>query len=161
MQTLLKDNFHLSAYLLDHGAHANMVCGPDKELGRYIGLAAEKLPLTYTILLLSHGAQVAQTGAIRTAAEKDRLDVLKLLFEHSGDVNERLPPDAGFFKQKLRFQKASETPLLVATANGHHDIVEWLLAQGASREIEDLNRKTPGMLAKEMGNEELMRLLGV
>ena len=97
MQTLLKDNFHLSAYLLDHGAHANAVCGPDKGLGgRYILLAAEKLPLQYTTLLLSHGAQVAQSGAIRKAAEKGRLDVLKLLIEHGGDVDERLQPDAGF-----------------------------------------------------------------
>ena len=135
MQALLKDNFHLSAYLLDQGAHANVVCGPDKGLGRYIRLAAEKLSLQYTTLLLSHGAQVAQSGAIRTAAEKGRLDVLKLLIDHGGDVDERLPPDAGFFKRKLRFQKASETTLFVATANGHRDVVEWLLEQGASREI--------------------------
>ena len=160
MQTLLKENFHLSAYLLDHGAHANAVCGPDKGLGRYIRLAAEKLPLQYTINLLSHGAQVAESGAIRTAAEKGRLDVLKLLIEHGGDVNERLQPDAGFFKQNLRFQKASETPLFVGTANGHRDVVEWLLEQGANREINDLNGKTPGMLAREMGDEELMRVLG-
>ena len=160
MQTLLKDNFHLSEYLLDHGAHANAVCGPDKGPGRYIRLAAEKLPLQYTTLLLSHGAQVAQSGAIRTAAEKGRLDVLKLLIEHGGDVNERLEPDAGFFKQNLRFEKASETPLYVATANGHRDVVEWLLERGADGEIGDLNGKTPGMLAREMGDEELMRLLG-
>ena len=160
MQTLLKDNFHLSEYLLNHGAHANAVCGPDKGLGGCIRRAAGKLPLRYTTLLLSHGAQVAQSGAIRTAAEKGRLDVLKLLIEHGGDVNERLEPDAGFFKRELRFQKASETPLFVATANGHRDVMEWLLEHGADREIGDLIGRTPGMLAREMGDEELMRILG-
>lgn len=59
MQTLLKDNFHLSAYLLDHGAHVNAVCGPDKGPGGYIRLAAKQLPLQYTTLLLSHGAHIA------------------------------------------------------------------------------------------------------
>ena len=56
---------------------------------------------------------------------------------------------------------ASETPLFMATANGHGDVVDWLLEQGTDMEIGDLNRKTPGMLAREMGDEELMRLLRV
>lgn len=160
MQTLLKDNFHLSAYLLDHGAHVNAICGPDKGPGGYIRLAAQQLPLQYTTLLLSHGAHIAQTGAIRKVTEKGRLDVLKLLIEHGGDVNELLQPDVGFFVQKRRFQLGSETLLYVATANGQHDVVESLLEQGANKDIGDLNGKTPGLLAREMGDEELMRVLG-
>ena len=49
----------------------------------------------------------------------------------------------------------------MATANGNRDVVEWLLEQGPSREIRDLSGKTPGMLVREMGFEELMRILGV
>ena len=103
---------------------------------------------------------MAQSGVIRTAAEKGYPDVLKLLIGHGSDVNERLQPDVGFFTQKSRFQKASETPLFARTANGHHDVVEWLLEQGANREIKHLSGKTPAMLAREMGDEELMRVLG-
>ena len=63
--------------------------------------------------------------------------------------------------KKRRFQNASESTLFVATANGQRNVGEWLLEQGADREIGDLNGKTPGMLAREMGDEELMRVLGV
>ena len=58
LQTLLKDNFHLAAYLLDHGAHVNAVYGPDKGGGGYLRLAAKQLPLQYATLLLSNGVQV-------------------------------------------------------------------------------------------------------
>ena len=87
MQTLIKSNFELLEYLLNHGADSNAICGPDKRPGSYIRFAAEKLALQYTTLLLEHGARVAQTGAIRTAAEKGRLDVLKILIANGGDVN--------------------------------------------------------------------------
>lgn len=157
MQTLLKNNFDLCEHLLNHGANANEICGPDKRPGRYLRFAAEKLALQYTTLLLEHGAQIAQTGAIHMAAQKGRLDVLKILIENGGDVNERLQPDAGFFTQKTRFQRASETPLHVATEHGQRDVVVWLLEQGADAKIEDLSGKTPRELAREMGNEELIR----
>ena len=159
LQTLLKDSFDLSAYLLNHGANANAICGPHKRPGRYIRLAANKLGLQYTTLLLEHGAQVGQTGAIRMAAEKGRLDILQLLIEHGGDVNERLMPDAGFFIWKTRHQQASETPVYVATRHGHRDVVVWLLEQGADAEIGDLNGKTPFMVAAGKKDEDLLQIL--
>ncbi|CAF9923041.1 hypothetical protein IMSHALPRED_005836 [Imshaugia aleurites] len=161
LQTIFQDNFALSTYLLDHGANVNAICGPDKRPGRYLRASAKDRALPYTTLLLQHGAQVAQTGAIRMAAEKGRLDVLRILIEHGGDVNERLAPDAGFFNQKKRHQQASETPLYTATLNGHHDVVVWLLEQGADVEIGDLNGKTPITIAREQGDEELLRVLEV
>ena len=60
MQTLIKDSFELSAYLLGHGADANAIGGPDKTPGYHLRLAAKNLTLQYTIMLLKHGAQVAQ-----------------------------------------------------------------------------------------------------
>ena len=159
LQTILKDKFELSAYLLDHGANVNGIGGPDKRPGVYLRSSAEKRALPYTTLLLQHGAQVAQSGAIRMAAEKGRLDVLKLLIEHGGDVNERLAPDVGFLHQKKRHQQASETPLYTATLNGHRDVVVWLLEHGADVEIGDLNGETPITIAREQGDEELLGVL--
>ena len=159
IQTLLKDNFDLSAYLLGHGADSNAICGPDKRSGAYLRKPAQKLGLRYTTLLLKHGAQVAQTGAIRMAAEEGRLDVLRFLIEHGDDVNERLMPDAGFFTQKTSFQRASETPLYVAKWNGHRDVVVWLLEQGADAEIGNLKGKTPFMAATDKEDENLLQIL--
>lgn len=48
------------------------------------------------------------------AAEKGRLDVLKVLVENGGDVNERLQPDAGFFIQKGL--------ICPSTQNRYHDL---------------------------------------
>lgn len=155
-QALIKERFDLATYLLEHGADPNAVCGPHTGPGCYLRLSAQKLPLRYTKLLLQHDARIAQSGSIRMAAEKGRLDVLQALVEHGGDVNELLEPRVGFLTQKLKHQHASETPLFTATENGNLGIVVYLLEQGADAKIGDLNGKTPRMLATEKDDKELL-----
>lgn len=156
LQALFKERFDLATYLLDHGADPNASCGPHRGSGAYLRHSAKRMPLQYTTLLLQHNACIAQSGAIRMAAEKGRLDVLQALIEHGGDVNELLQPSVGFFTQKKKHEHASETPLYTATENGHRDVVVYLLEQGADAEIGDVNGKTPWMLAAEKGDKEVL-----
>ena len=157
-QTLHKQLFNHTAYLLSEGANPNKRCAGYKGSGYHLRLAAQKLPLEYTTILLQHGAHVPQSGALQMAAEKGRLDHLKALTEHGGDVDERLEPDVGFLSHQRKFQLASETPLLVAIRYGQKEAVKWLLVQGASTEVKDSTGKTASMLADEAGDDSLMEL---
>lgn len=157
LQALSRERFDLATYLLEHGADPNARCGGYSGSGAYLRIAAQRLPLSFTTLLLHHGARVAQSGAIRMAAEKGRLDVLQQLVDHDGDVNERLQPNVGFLTLKRKYQHASETPLHTATEHGHCDVVKYLLEHGADAEIGDLQGRTPRMLALDKGDEILVK----
>ena len=157
-QTLHRQLFDHTAYLLSQGADPNSRCAGHKGSGYHLRLAAQKLPLEYTTVLLRHGARVPQSGALHMAAEKGRLEHLKALVERGGDVDERLEPDVGFLSHQRKLQLASETPLLVAVRCGQKEVVRWLLGQGASTEVKDSTGKTAGMLAEEGGDDSLLEL---
>lgn len=81
-QFLHRKKFDHESYFLTHGADPNGQCNGYTGPGYHLRLSAQKLPLAFTKLLLKHGALVPQSGAIQVAAEKGRLDILQVLFEH-------------------------------------------------------------------------------
>ena len=95
-EVLRRQRFDQASYLLDHGANPNSVCAGHKGPGYHLRLAARELPLEFTTLLLRHGAVVPRAGALQMAAEKGRLDVLEMLFDHGADLNERMELKLGF-----------------------------------------------------------------
>lgn len=161
-QALHKQQIDHVSYLLDHGANPNNRCAGYKGPGYHLRVAAQKLPLEYTKLLLQHGAQVPQSGAVHMAAEKGRIDVLQALVEGAGSdndiVDERLEPNVGFLSHKHKQQQASETPLMIATRRGQREAVRWLLERGASVKIQDLQGKTAGTIAAEWKDEDMIAL---
>ena len=160
-QVLHKQLFDHASYLLDHGANPNARCAGHKGPGYTLRVAAQKLPLEYTTLLLQHGALVPQSGAVHMAAEKGRVDVLQALLESAsgeGLVDERLEPNVGFLTNQRKQQQASETPLIIATRHGQRDAVRWLLKRGSSVTIKDLQGKTAGMVAAERKDEDMLAL---
>lgn len=158
-QTLVRDLYAHAEYLLAHGADPNSVCAGHKGSGYYLRNAAWKLPLQYTELLLSHGARVSQSGPMQMAVEKGRVDVLKDLVEHGGDVNERLEPDVGCLAASKKKQLASESLLHVAVNFGQVELVGWLLEKGADAKAVDLRGKTAATLAEERRDREMMDVL--
>lgn len=161
-QALHKQQFDHVSYLLDHGANPNNRCAGHKGPGYHLRVAARKLPLEYTKLLLQHGAQVPQSGAVHMAAEKGRVDVLQALVEGAGGgdevVDERLEPNVGFLSHQHKPQQASETPLMIATRRRQREAVRWLLQRGASVKIQDLQGKTAGTIAAEGKDEDMIAL---
>ena len=51
------------------------------------------------------------------------------------------------------------TPLMVASANSHCEVVELLLDKGAAVDEQNKNGKTALMLAKDYGHTEVVQLL--
>jgi hypothetical protein len=77
-------------YLLGNGADPNRICG---QPSTYLEKAVQHGSLENVELLIKHGARIAQSSAMHTAADRGRLDVMNILLEHGADVNEQLTAD--------------------------------------------------------------------
>ncbi|KAH4922592.1 hypothetical protein HBI42_053310 [Parastagonospora nodorum] len=69
------DRADLVRFLLENGAKPNQRKAPDlNEPGNYLQSAAAYSSLEVTELLIQHGAQIEQSGAMHKAAENGRMD---------------------------------------------------------------------------------------
>ncbi|CAN6681135.1 unnamed protein product [Malus baccata var. baccata] len=95
-------------------------------------------------LLLDNGANLnsGDVGQFAcTAAEQNRLDLLKEIARHGGDVT--------------RPKSNGTTALHVAVSEDNVDIVKYLLDQGAEVDEPDLHGWTPRTLAEQQGHEDI------
>jgi ankyrin repeat protein len=84
---------------------------------------------------------------LHSAASARNLEAARLLLEHGapGIVNAR--------------QQGGWVPIHAAAQNGDHPMVELLLKHRADRTLANDAGKTPAMVAREKGHEELATLL--
>ncbi|TQD90503.1 hypothetical protein C1H46_023941 [Malus baccata] len=98
-------------------------------------------------LLLDNGANL-NSGDIGqfacTAAEQNRLDLLKEIVRHGGDVT--------------RPKSSGTTALHLAVSEDNVDIVKYLLDQGADVDKPDLHGWTPRALVEQQGHEDIKSL---
>ncbi|RHZ45744.1 uncharacterized protein CDV56_101206 [Aspergillus thermomutatus] len=101
-------------------------------------------------VLLKHGLLHELAGfqnPLILWAVKHRFHLLvEILVEQNVDIN-------------LRDSQDGDTPLLVAMANGDHEITKLLIEKGADLEVQDKHGRTPLLKAAEQGEEALVQLL--
>jgi hypothetical protein len=136
--------------LLENGANPN---GPGiwkLKPGSHLTTAAKFSPSEVTRILIQHGAQVQQSGAIQAAVEANRVDVLKVLLEHGAHVNERLESPMTYISvrdlEKLQYD-LSVTPLHLAVQAKAYEAAAWLLKNGADKSIKDSHNQSAADLA--------------
>ena len=59
----------------------------------------------------------------------------------------------------IDFNHTGRSPLTMAAANGHAEIVRLMVERGAPVNVRDLNGETPLMAAQNNGHEEVVRVL--
>jgi hypothetical protein len=157
----------LTSFLLKNGADPNGTggnagggsgCPSDRPLTD----ACHSAPLELIELLIQHGAQVPQSGALQKAIIEERLDVLDLLLKSGADVNERLSftvNESYWLDEETRKERCSETPLHLAVRHKALKSASWLLKNGADTTIQTTRGLTALDLARESGDTAMLENL--
>ncbi|OQN97040.1 hypothetical protein B0A48_16844 [Cryoendolithus antarcticus] len=102
------------------------------------------------LLLVQQKFPVEDSGALHSAAELGRLDVMRLLLEHKADVNETLSEDGLIVvKPEDKALYASWTPMHFAASAGQAEAMQLLESRGAQTGVTDRYGKTPAQLRDE------------
>ncbi|OWZ23575.1 Serine/threonine protein kinase [Phytophthora megakarya] len=151
---------HVVEYLLDHGAQVDVA---DHGGSTALRFAASEGHLAILKLLIDRGATVNTADLngwtpLRLATERGHVDIVKCLLEHDVDVDTRdnwgssalrfAASDGRVEIMKLLVEIGSArvnqaeghlgwTPLMLATWNGHINVVRYLLDHGADVDAKD------------------------
>jgi hypothetical protein len=154
----------LVRFLLDNGANPNQIKAPDcNGPGTNLRTAVEVSSLEVIELLIQHGAQIEQSGAMHQAAESGRIDVMDLLLRHGANVNEQLwtnLEDSARYRTRIKKEQgiisdvsddrrpkwSHETPLHYSVLDRQVEATAWLVQHGADAGITD----SKGWSAKDM-----------
>ena len=120
---------HLIRLLLARGAHPNSPnarFGGPPQMGPLACAAScirnRKASAEIVGMLLEAGAKIDGSGALHEACCNGRLDVVRILIESGANVNER------------GIRRDGKSPLMLATEQGHEEIVEVLKAHATSEQ---------------------------
>jgi ankyrin repeat protein len=147
VQAVKRGKTEVVAVLLQHGANPIRTDRVVSYALSLLSFAARAEGPRMTELLLKHGASVACSGALHTAANLGALDTMRLLMQHGADVNELLPADTLSPPHKSLYP--SWTPLHFAASGGQVDAMKLLESNGARSDVKDMNGKTPAQLLEE------------
>ena len=119
----------LTRLLLERGANPNSPnarFGGPPQMGALACAATciknHKASAEIVSMLLEAGAKIDGSGALHEACYKGRLDVVRILIESGANVNER------------GIRRDGKSPLMLATEQGHEEIVEVLRAHATSEQ---------------------------
>lgn len=170
---LRKDNDSLIHFLLGNGSNPNTHTGVP---GPHLRSAAQHSSLSVIELLIQHGAEIAQSGALHYAAENSRIDAMALLVRYGADVNEQLFANLRFSaRYRTRIKKelgitsdvsgekrpswGGETPLHYSVLARQRKGTEWLIRHGADASITDSKGWSATDMARRIGDAEILAVL--
>ncbi|KAK7964102.1 hypothetical protein PG996_008206 [Apiospora saccharicola] len=152
-----RNKLPLVEYLVDHGADPNFNLRGVADSALECATAGNA-QLGILTALLDHGAAVQGRRAMLIAARAGRIRVLEHLIREGNASIDAVPDNMDVFgndRQRIDWG----TPLHGAAGNGQTMTVEWLLKQGASRDIKNHVGQTPEEVASKKGYLECEKLL--
>ncbi len=137
----IKDR-ELTEWFLSHGADPNARCGSGLDLTP-LSIAVCEAPFAIIMLLFDHGGSIEYGQLLHYAVRRDsndRIEVLDFILTKGASVNDLMYQNhPGCFLHQERF--GIGTPLHEAAEEGKLDVVQFLLARGASPLIRDARGK--------------------
>jgi ankyrin repeat protein len=171
------DRTALVRFLLDNGANPNQLHSPDNNSpGTYLRSAVQRSSLEVIELLIQHGAQISQSGAMHAAAENGRINVMDLLLRHGANVNEQLCTNLEHSaRARTKFKKEQgimsdvsddcrpkwthETPLHYSVLHRQIEATAWLVEHGADADITDSKEWSAKDMANTMDDMRILEAL--
>jgi ankyrin repeat protein len=171
------DRTALVRFLLKNGANPNQIQGPDRNgPGTCLRTAVQRSSLEVIELLIQHGAQIEQSGALHQAAGNGRIDVMDLLLRHGANVNEQLLTNLEYSARSRTKSKKEqgiisdvsddsrpkwthETPLHSSVLHRQIEATAWLVEHGADASITDSKEWSAKAMATTMGDTSLLEAL--
>jgi ankyrin repeat protein len=110
-------------------------------------------------LLLAHNASLERAPkALLEAAGEGSIDIMQLLLDRGADINAH-PYGEYDIIPAHREDKGWGSALLCAVKKHHTEAVSFLLEKGADKEYRNMTGLTALELARELGHEDVVRLL--
>ncbi len=145
-------NVELTKFLLDEGADPNNGYFSGDYESLVWAILGSNASLDIVRLLLAQGTVVKGTGALIAAAEHGNLEAVKLLLEHgqkTGDLDLEELEEYGSYDHRKGDDEG--TALYKAAAEGHSEIVDVLLQNGADPGFKDTKGRSVADIAEEKG----------
>ena len=122
------------AVLLQHGAALKHPRATVRNGSHIFSLLSRSVgDVRMTELFLKHGAPVAQSGALHTAAERGNLETMRLLIRHGADDDELLPEDT--LPRCGRSLEATWMPVHFAASRGKVEAIGLVKSHGARCDV--------------------------
>ncbi|KAI9784927.1 MAG: hypothetical protein M1816_000563 [Peltula sp. TS41687] len=145
------DKTPLVEWHLLHGADPNLNLRGETHTALELGSIHASIPTLS--LLLSHGAEMRNSSALKLAAYYGRTDVVGFLLDHGAQIGDDDRIDDNEREQ------GSGNALHAAAEQGQMETVRLLLERGADGRTKDSKMRTPGEVALEKGHKELADML--
>lgn len=146
----------MTVWLLDRGANPNKRCKIDCTPLSY---AVQLAPISIIRLMLNSGGDVQKGQLLQYAIFRvtELNDVISLLVDIGAPLNATMHQDIDTL---TRFWPMSlGTPLHVAAELGKTDVIRHLITLGADTSVKDARGRTAVEWARELNQEEVVRLL--
>lgn len=148
----LDNDLEMIKFLLSRGASSNV----SGLRGTPLEKAASSSSIPIISALLDAGGKLEGSAAFSIAAEKGRIDVLKVLLDRGADING--VPDQDLMLNQIDFDEV-KNGLCAAVARGNDDVVSFLLERGADVTVKDGKGMTALEIARMNGHESCVALL--
>lgn len=147
------NNVPLLTYLLEYGgADPN----DDLQTMRYRPLAKAAMAnnVETSELLIRHGANINESGALLIAAQKGHAEIVECLIRHKDVVGGERPNvnlDLHRWRDTMLYMgpREEETALHKAVKGGHANVVKLLVENGADVKLIDMNGQTAMDIARD------------
>ncbi|KAE8832169.1 hypothetical protein P3342_013139 [Pyrenophora teres f. teres] len=150
------DDIDFTQWFLDRGADPDAQCFLDITP---LSFAVRSAEIPVINLLLDRGS-IHKGQLVHHAVERSEnvIEVLQILIARGASINQ-VQYSEHLQSWGHEHFKGLGTPLHRAVELGRGDVVEFLLKMGADRDVKDTKGRTPLDVAREVGDEELVRLL--
>lgn len=148
-----EDDIEFTKLCLSHGADPNR--NLFEEYKTALAAVAETASVEVAALLLDHGANLKNSGAIVAAAAAGKTDMVQFLLTRGANVDEtgiHHPSDR-------RYDEMMGSALHQAIRKGHNELVSLLVRKGADVHLRDTKGRTPLALALAKGDDMTVSML--